>query len=309
MLRVAVVGSSGFIGKVVLSALVERGHRVIPVRAPRITTTLASENELLLLARNEAAELVRTKAFHSADVIVNAAGVTSATSSTADLIGANATLPLSIALAATSVGCPRLIHVSSAAVVGRGKLQDRSIPTSDRQSAYAKSKAAGEALLKKWSPNVTIIYRPTSVHGPHRSVTRKLQNVARSPWSICAAPGNDPTPQTHVLNVGRVCAYLADYPGTPPSTLIHPWEGWTTRTFLRSLGGKDPRLVPRSAARSSVRISNALLSRGDKTAFLSRRFEMLLFGQPHEDGWLSRQPIEWMKTAYDWDGQEEFWSS
>lgn len=299
------VGSSGFVGTSVVNSLRSCGHEVVCVKAPRLFWDFGVDENVLALARIEAQYFLKNMLFRGVDVVVNAAGVPTARADRASLFGANALLPLVIALAAEQSGCQRFIHISSAAVLGSGLLHDEApmFPI----SVYGQSKAKGELLLSSLSPLPTVCYRPTSVQGPNRDVTLALMRYSQSPYAACASPGDDPSPQVHVINVGRACEYLASTGQNIPRVVVHPWEGWTTSTFLTSLAGQVPKLLPRHVARAMSSTSRLMTSRMPRVSFYSRRIEMLLFGQSHKDGWLAQQSINWLHTANSWDGRGGVW--
>ena len=218
------------------------------------------------------------------DILVNAAGLPTATSTDfAAMLGANAQLPLFLARAAHAAGVKRMVHVSSAAVQGRQRLDETE--TLRPENPYALSKALGERLLREEDGPEIVRYRPTSVHGPHRQVTRALMRIAESPVAAMAAPGDDPSPQVPVNRVAQAVALLADLAESPGPVVLHPWEGATTRSVLADLGGKEPYALNRKTAEiavagaySAARFSGRLLGQ-------ARRLDMLLFGQRQLDGW------------------------
>jgi len=66
----------------------------------------------------------------------------------------------------------------------------------------------------------------------------------------------------------------------PPVVALQPWEGWTTASLLRELGGREPRHLPVPLARAVVAAAYALsgLLRGRGRAAV-RRVELVWFGQ------------------------------
>lgn len=294
--RIGVVGASGFIG----SACVETvgvAHQVIAISAPRLVTEARSIAGLILSVSPADLDRFAASQLSGVDVLVNAAGI--ATASSGDLsalLSANAILPLFLARAAALAGVSRLIHVSSAAVQGRGTLDEteRMAP----ENHYALSKALGEALLEREAGVDIVRYRPTSVHGPSRSVTRALLRVAESPLAAVAAPGDDPSPQMPVHRAAEAISLLVDPAESPPRIVLHPWEGPTTRSVLNDLGGREPREVDRVAARRAVE-SAYVASKGIPWMRANaRRLDLMLFGQDQAHGWLSDRlaqiPSDWL---------------
>lgn len=299
----AVVGGSGFVGSAVVAALTAAGHRVRSVPAPRLHTH--SETAQGLVADASAAldaTAALTEALIGVDLVVNAAGVAdAATDSTALVFGANAMLPRVVREASLNAGSRRFVHVSSAGVQGRTPLLDETDAVAPF-SLYTRSKALGESVL--YDCPETLIFRPTSVHGPDRSISRSLVKLARSPLASVAGTGDRPTPQVLVENVGSAVAFVATYGGEVPSVVLQPWEGLTTASLIEVLGGRPPRRVPAKVARWILTAMEG--SRSARVAANVRRLEMLWFGQAQVDGWLTtttwRPPVGatgWQDLATD----------
>lgn len=225
-----------------------------------------------------------------AHAVLCAAGLPDASSRNAEaLFGANAALPSVVAAAAAVAEVPRLVHVSSAVVQGAREQLDDSLDTSPT-SMYGRSKAVGEEIvLRGPRPKSTVIYRPPSVHSPDRRITRAIFRIANSPASSVVGSGDRPTPQAHILNVGSAVAFLGTTTAAPPSVVIHPWEGWTTRSFLELFGaGRTPRSIPASLD-GAISLSLRKLLAIDALAPNARRLEMLWYGQKQSESWLTGQ--------------------
>jgi nucleoside-diphosphate-sugar epimerase len=284
--RVAVVGSSGFIGSHIKAALEAAGHTVVAIGAPRIRSRARDVRSLQADVEQLNPAVLRS-GFRGCDAVVNAAGVAEATSSDRDaLYGANATLPVLLRQYARAEDVGRFVHISSAAVQGRRRvLNDR--PEYGARSPYAASKALAEQALLAQPTAGLVIYRPTSVHGEGRAVTERLRAFARSRWAIVASPGSDPTPQIHVAQVAEAVRALVETSASPPVIVLHPWEGFTTSTFLGMLRGRPVPEVPRWVAKGVIGLAFAVsfALRGRLWAH-ARRLEVLLVGQRQERSWL-----------------------
>lgn len=295
---VVVLGASGFVGSRVVSALRSRGVQVRAVRAPRLSTSARAVPDLLgELGRPDVqAEADRLRAeLAGAAAVINAAGLAHAIGGGDDLFGANALLP---ALVGVVVGdATRLVHVSSAAVQGRLSPLDETTWRAPF-SPYSVSKALGEELVGQRAG--TVCFRPTSVHGPDRQVTRSLHRLVSSPLASVAGRGDGPTPQVQVDNVADAVAYVAITQQTPPAVVLQPGEGLTVAGLVRDLGGREPRHVWTWLARAIVGLLSALGSVVPPLPGAARRLEMLWFGQRQVDGWLTTTDWSAPKGAQRW---------
>ncbi|MGC0272904.1 NAD-dependent epimerase/dehydratase family protein [Pseudactinotalea sp. Z1739] len=318
-MRIAVLGASGFVGSAVRAAARHAGHHVIEVPAPRLTTAARGTDAVhaqAMMADDDAATLADR--LTEAQVVINAAGLATPGAGMTDaVVGANALLPGVVVRAAALAGAERVVHVSSAAVHGEARVLD---PAAQPRPAspYGWSKLWGEqvasaAVLQSpptpgagqpergagqpdhgvgqpdrrprrgdhgASGPTVVTYRPTSVHGPGRSVTDQVRRLARSPLACVAAPGDDPTPQVMVEQVAAHALHLATAPEVPTGPVIHPWEGWTTSSFLQHLGdGRRPRRIPRPLARAALAVAKTAGRLHPRLGANARRLEMLWFGQ------------------------------
>jgi len=199
------------------------------------------------------------------------------TSDYALLAGANAAMPLRVSMAAAAAGA-RVLHVSSAA--GQGRLVLNESMTHAPFSAYSFSKALAERALADTSRGHLRIFRPTSVHGADRDVTRHLVRLARSRFATVMAPGTQHTPQVHVLNVAAA-AIATLFSDNLPEVVLQPSEGWTVEEFMETMGsGHSPRLTPKWIAAPFLATTGRLP--GSTAKGWHRRLEVLLCGQEQE---------------------------
>lgn len=286
-MRIAVLGASGFVGSAIVSAVREAGHEVVEINAPRLRVRSRGAHSILEEVRARYAHEGKLLAarLESVTTLVNAAGSAAPGSPmTDDLVGANSALPCLMVLAALEANVTRVVHVSSAAVYGgAGEPSEASDPIPD--SPYGRSKLWGEqtsrlAAESSDNPPSLIIYRPTSVHGAGRSVTTNIRRLAGSPFASVCYPGDQPTPQVLVESVGEYALGLATQEFIPGYPVVHPYEGWTTASFLTHMGtGRVPFQINPRIASCIVRIAKLLGKTHASVAVQARRLEMLWFGQ------------------------------
>lgn len=281
-LRVAILGSKGFVGTAVERAFKRHGHTVSKVAAPRLSATLQQlshvsiESSYRSPAKHLATELT------GCDVVVNAAGVARpASTDIPHLLGGNGVLPLVVAIAADSAHVPRVIHVSSAAVQGSRNPLDES-ECHAPFSPYSLSKSIGERLLtlrqRLLEPEI-VIYRPASVVSSMRPMTNTLVGLARFPILPSSSRGDVPLPLVLLENVGQAVVALAEA-ATPPAIALHPTEGITLARFL-DLVGAETRIVsvPPSVSDFVVLVGKWIGRRWCPAGVINRRVQLLLQGQ------------------------------
>jgi nucleoside-diphosphate-sugar epimerase len=302
---VALLGSTGFVGRAVATELARRGIEVRTVAAPRLPWPLGMRRGLPELPSGVRQDIVDGLAgeMAGATVVVNAAGRPDGTAPTSPhLYGANALLPTLVDRATRQAAAGRFVHISSAAVQGRAPLDET--PRVAPFSPYTGSKALGEKLLLAEPAAGRVVFRPTWVHEAGRPQTRALVRLAASPAACVAGDGTAPTPQVLVSDVAEAVAALVLASGPVPPIVLQPPSGMTTGRLLRLLGGREPRHVPDQLARAAVHGLYGYGRLGRYAGAHARRVEMLLFGRRQEPGWLAGRravaplrPAAWRRLA------------
>jgi NADH dehydrogenase len=168
--RVATIfGGSGFIGRYVVQRLAHQGWILrIAVRQPDqalFLKPLGDVGQIVPIAANIRYERSIAAAIQGADTVVNLVGILyEGGRQRFDAVHADGARR--IARAAEAAGVERLLHFSA---IGAD-------PQSD--STYARSKAAGEALLREHFPAATI-FRPSIVFGPEDDFFNRFAAMAR----------------------------------------------------------------------------------------------------------------------------------
>lgn len=165
---VTVFGGSGFIGRHVVRALARRDYRIrVAVRRPELAghlQPLGKVGQIHPVQANVRFPESVAAAVRGAHVVINLVGILNESGAqrfnAVQDRGAQV-----IAQAAASVGA-RLIHMSA---IGA---------SATSLSAYATSKAAGEAAALKAVPDATIL-RPSVVFGPEDQFTNRFASLSR----------------------------------------------------------------------------------------------------------------------------------
>jgi uncharacterized protein YbjT (DUF2867 family) len=167
--RVTIFGGSGFIGRYIVERLADRGVVVtVAVRDPdraKFLRPLGNVGQIATVRASLRTEESVRRAVRDADAVINLVGILyesgRQTFRAVHEEGAGA-----VARAAQEAGAPRLVHLSA---IGVG---------SQSASAYARSKAAGEAAVTKAFPAATIL-RPSIVFGPEDDFFNRFAALAR----------------------------------------------------------------------------------------------------------------------------------
>ncbi len=163
-----VLGGSGFLGRHVVRALARKGHRVrVAVRRPALAyrlPMLGDVGQIEIVQANLRDEDSVARALDGAEVCVNCVGILFETGrqSFEDLHVEGARR---VAQVCTTSEVGRLVHVSAIGV------------NADSPSAYARTKAAGEAAVRAAYPAATLV-RPSVVFGPEDDFFNRFAEMA-----------------------------------------------------------------------------------------------------------------------------------
>lgn len=200
--KVAVVfGGSGFIGRYIVKRLAHAGYVVrVAVRDPEAAAFLRPMGDVGQIVPT-AASITRdadvARAVAGAELAVNTVGIL-AERRPGDFQALQADGAGRIAAAAAAAGVARLIHLSA---IGA----DAASP-----SAYARTKAEGEAQMRAAFPGVTIL-RPSLVFGPEDQFFNRFGAMARLSPIMPVICGDTQFQPVYVGDVAdAVMAALAD---------------------------------------------------------------------------------------------------
>jgi len=205
---VTVFGASGFVGRHVVQALAKRGYRVrAAVRRPDLAThlqPLGAPGQIMAVQANLRYRWSVDRAVQGADAVVNAVGILApGGKQTFDAVQDFG--PRAIAEAARGAGLAAITHISA---IGAD---------ADSASAYARSKAAGEAGVMETLPD-SVILRPSIIFGPEDDFFNKFAAMARfSPALPLIGGGATKFQPVYVCDVAEAVAKAVDgslRPGT-----------------------------------------------------------------------------------------------
>ena len=262
MQRAFVTGGSGFVGGRAIRLL--RGRGVEVAALARSTASAATVAALgAIVVRGDLDDGAAMQAgMAGADVVVHAAAYVEEHGPLADFLRVTVTGTENVLAAARGAGVPRLVHVSTEAVLADGKPIVRADETRPRTTRpigpYPLSKGLAEdrVLAANGAGLATVIVRPRFIWGAgDTSLLPKIVEVVRRGKFGWIGGGRYLTSTCHVDNVAEGILLAAER-GTPGEVYyLTDGEPVELRAFLTQLlatQGVDPgdRNVPRWLART-----------------------------------------------------------
>ncbi len=253
--RIATVfGGSGFIGRYVVRDLARSGLTVrVAVTDPggaRFLQTQGKVGQIVPLAASVADEAAVARAVVGADLVVNLVGILFEWKP-GDFRRLHAEGAGRVARLSAAAGAERLVHVSA---IGA----DSASP-----SAYARTKAEGEAAVRAAFPSATIL-RPSIVFGPEDQFFNRFAGLGRVLPFMPVISGNTRFQPVYVGDVAGAVLAAAEREDAPGRTyeLAGPRSA-TFRELLRYVGEvtgrRRPLLdIPMGLARLQARLGEFL---------------------------------------------------
>lgn len=207
--RTAVLGGSGFIGRYVVQRLAARGD-VIPVGCRRAEEAkflkpLGNVGQIATLNLAIGDEQVMPAFLAGNDALVNCVGILRE-SGAQSFARVHHTGPARLARLAREAGIERFVHISAIGADPRSP------------SAYARTKAEGEAAVRDAFPTVTIL-RPSLVFGPEDQFFNRFAAMATvSPVLPLIGGGHTRFQPVYVGDVADAVVKCLDDPATAGRT-------------------------------------------------------------------------------------------
>jgi nucleoside-diphosphate-sugar epimerase len=227
---VAVTGGTGFVGQ----ALIERAREAGIAIAALARRPQAESDGVRWVPGDLADRAALMRMVDGAEAVIHVAGVVN-TPDPAGFEAGNVEGTLAVIEAALAAGVPRLVFVSSLSAREPGL------------SAYGKSKARAEKLVRASGLDWTIV-RPPTIYGPGDKDVFELFRAAR--WGVIPTPKEGSSSLIHVDDLARLL--LALIPGGEDVThrSFEPDDGkrggWTHYELARAIGwavGRRPRVL------------------------------------------------------------------
>ena len=274
-------GGSGFLGRHLVQRLVDDGHRVL---------ALARSDEAAEVVTGRGAEAVRgdlaglrhlVDEVRGSDVVVHAAAATDQGARRGAQHEDNVEGTRAVVDLARAAGVPRLVHVSTEAVLADGsplRYVDEDAPYPPRHAGeYPRTKALAEQIVLAADAHDlhTIVLRPRLVWGPGDTTVMPpvLDSVREGHWAWVDG-GDYLTSTCHVANVCQAIVGAAESDRSGRAYFVTDGPPVQFRSFITDLaaahGVEMPeRSVPRAVARTAARVadgSRRVLRRGGDAA-------------------------------------------
>jgi len=221
---VTVFGGSGFIGRHVVQALARRGYRIrAAVRRPDLAAhlqPLGVPGQIMPIQANLRYRWSVDRAVEGADAVVNCVGILAPTGKqTFDAVQAFG--PRAIAEAARDAGLSSVTHISA---IGANP---------ESKSAYARSKAVGEAGITETLPD-SVILRPSIVFGPEDDFFNKFAGMAKlAPALPLIGGGHTKFQPVYVADIAEMTARSVD--GDLTAGTVYELGGPEVQSFKQCL--------------------------------------------------------------------------
>ena len=201
---VTVFGGSGFVGRAIVRLLARQGWRIrVAVRRPseaRELQPLGDVGQIAVLGVKVQDEALVKMAVGGADAVISLAGILYE-SGAQSFQAVHVDGPGNIAKAAAAAGVKALVHLSA---IGAD---------SASESAYARSKAAGEAAVLAAFPKASIL-RPSIVFGPEDSFFNRFAVMTQLCPVVPLIGGGDTKFQpVYVGDVAQAALVCLEEPG------------------------------------------------------------------------------------------------
>jgi nucleoside-diphosphate-sugar epimerase len=326
-----ITGSTGFIGRHLVDALLERGAEVRALVRPetprdRRDSRIGHWEADLLDDRSVRESPVWSGATH----VFHLAGVTRGRT-LGQFRGGNVfpTANVLAALAARSGRPPRVVLVSSQAAAGPANSAEAPVRESDRPrpiEAYGRSKLQAEQAVARYRESLPItIVRPSSVYGPGDRDFLNVFKQERRRVALRAVPRDHMLSLVHVRDLVRALVLAAGSPVAVgrtyfvaegrPVTWGELYDSIDEIVGRAPFGVPVPSLVLRVVARGGDLVSaitgRPLLANRNKAALARPRWWLCDASRAREDfGWRAETPLrEGLRETYNWYVEARWLSS
>jgi nucleoside-diphosphate-sugar epimerase len=253
MSEILVTGGNGFVGRHVVSALLDRGDSVRVLAVPDEDASALEDRGVSVHRGDIRVASTLTRAMSGVDAVLHLAAMMDVWRPIADYHAVNVTGTENVCRAALSAGVRRLVHMSSSSVYGMGLgcPADEGFPLAPFHDPYPVTKAAADIAVQRMIVEDrlhAVIVRPDQIFGPgdHLHFGRMADRL-RAGKSVIVGRGDNALPLVYIDDavqglllaldderaVGQVYNVSNDRPLTQKQLL---------RAIAREVGTSPPRL-------------------------------------------------------------------
>jgi nucleoside-diphosphate-sugar epimerase len=204
---VLITGGNGFLGRRLVSELLEGGHRVRVLALPTEDTSWLEDRDVKVFRGDLTSPGSLKAPVHNAECVFHLAAMIGAWSPMRDYYAVNVTATESVCRAALAARVHRLIHISSAMVynmaIGRPVTEDD--PLRPLNEPYSVTKAEGDKLVQRMIARdnlPAVIIRPATLFGPGDCLNfGRIAERVSSGKNILVGSGNNAVPLVYVTDV------------------------------------------------------------------------------------------------------------
>jgi nucleoside-diphosphate-sugar epimerase len=253
MSEILVTGGNGFVGRHVVSALLDRGDSVRVLAVPDEDASALEERGVRIHRGDIRVPSTLTPAMSGVDAVLHLAAMMDVWRPLADYHAVNVTGTENVCRAALAAGVRRLVHMSSSSVygMGLGRPADEGFPLAPFRDPYPVTKAGADIVVQRMIVEDrlhAVIVRPDQIFGPgdHLHFGRMADRL-RARKGVIVGRGDNALPLVYVGDavqglllaldneraVGRVYNVSNDRPLTQKQLL---------RAIAREVGASPPGL-------------------------------------------------------------------
>jgi nucleoside-diphosphate-sugar epimerase len=219
MSEVLVTGGAGFVGRHVVSALLDRGDTVRVLVLPGEETS-ALEERGVAIYRGDIRRLDDLRApMEGVDRVLHLAALMDVWRPMEEYHAVNVTGTENVCRTALAAGVSRVVHMSSSSVYGMalGRPADESFPLAPFPDPYPVTKAAGDMAVQRMIASdhlPAVIVRPDQIFGPgDRMHFGRMADRLRAGRGIIVGSGDNALPLVYVSDLVQGLLLALDHEG------------------------------------------------------------------------------------------------
>jgi nucleoside-diphosphate-sugar epimerase len=218
MSEITVTGGTGFVGRHLIQALLERGDRVRVLALPDEDTTCLEHQHVAVYRGDVRFKESLDPPMRGAAGVVHLAGLMGAWQPAETYWAVNVTGTRNVCEAARAAGVSRIVHMSSSVVYGpgRGTPVDETAPLQPLPDPYPVTKAAGDRLVQQMIAEQrvpAVIVRPDQIFGPGDQLHfARVADRIRAGRGVVVGTGKNVYPLIYITDAIQGLLLALDHP-------------------------------------------------------------------------------------------------